>query len=83
MIAAGTVLCGLSVLCCGRPRLKVKEGRRTMTVLVNLLVGVMQLFTVPVFLVGWAWSFVWGVYMVILSSKKSRFVVGDTGSVRT
>jgi len=38
---------------------------------VNLMVGIMQFFTVTFLLVGWAWSLVWGIYMIILAGKKS------------
>ena len=38
-------------------------------VYINIMVGVMQMFTVPFMLVGWFWSFVWGIYMIILAGN--------------
>ena len=61
------MLSGLSVFCCGQPRIKDKDGVYTSTLCVNLLVGVMQLFTITFLLVGWIWSLVWGIYMVLLA----------------
>ena len=40
------------------------------------MVGVMQFFTVTFILVGWVWSLVWGIYMVILAGKKSVLING-------
>jgi len=54
---------------CGKPRVEGREGRRWTTLGVNLAVGIMQLFTVPLLLVGWIWSLVWGIYFVILAGK--------------
>jgi len=34
------------------------------------MVGIMQFFTVTFLLVGWVWSLVWGIYMVILAGQK-------------
>ena len=39
------------------------------TFCVNVWVGAIQLCTVTFMLVGWFWSFVWGIYMIILSGK--------------
>jgi len=33
------------------------------------MVGTMQFCTVAFLLVGWAWSLVWGIYMIILAGK--------------
>jgi len=36
------------------------------------MVGTMQFFTATLLLVGWAWSLVWGIYMVILAGKNNH-----------
>ena len=36
---AGTILSGMSVLCCGRPRVESKDDQIPMTVCLNVLVG--------------------------------------------
>ena len=64
---AGTMLCGLCILCCGRVRMSSKEGTPMTALYVNIMVGTAQLFTVTFMLVGWFWSFTWGIYMVILA----------------
>lgn len=37
----------MSGLCLGQPRVQLKDGRRVVTLLVNVCVGVAQLMTVP------------------------------------
>ena len=39
------------------------------------MVGTMQLCTVTFLLVGWVWSLVWGIYMIILAGKKRKHYV--------
>ena len=58
---------GMSVLCCGKPRIQSKDGHVMMTVCVNILVGLSQLFTVTFLLVGWFWSLSTGILMVVLA----------------
>ncbi len=65
----GTILSGVSVLCCGRPRVNKKDDQLTTTFCVCLWVGVSQLMTVPLMMVGWFWSLTWGIYMVILAGR--------------
>ncbi|KAI0229729.1 hypothetical protein LSAT2_019835 [Lamellibrachia satsuma] len=69
---AGTMLSGLSILCCGKVRLSSKEGTPMTALYVNIMVGVAQLFTVTFMLVGWFWSFIWGIYMVILALEDRK-----------
>ena len=68
-IGVGTILSGLSVFACGRPRLNSKDNVQGSTCCVNTWVGISQLFTVTFMLVGWFWSVVWGIYMIILARK--------------
>ena len=49
----------------------VRENKMMTVCCVNMMVGTMQFFTVALLLVGWVWSLVWGIYMVILAGKKS------------
>ncbi|KOB78703.1 putative Y97E10AL.1, partial [Operophtera brumata] len=62
----GSIFSGLFCLCFGIPRFGVHDGAkyRIGSFVVNLLVGVLQLFTVLFCLVGWGWSIWWGVIMV-------------------
>lgn len=64
---SGTIISGVSILCCGKSRLPVKDDQRMTTICVNVCVGVAQLFTVTFLLVGWFWSLAWGFQMVSLS----------------
>ncbi|KAK7103353.1 micronuclear linker histone polyprotein-like [Littorina saxatilis] len=64
---SGTVVSGMSVLCCSQSRISSKGDTKANTVCVNIFVGAAQLGTVTFFLVGWFWSLAWGVKMVILA----------------
>lgn len=67
----GTILSGFCIFCCGRPRVHTKEDPVLLTFCVNVAVGLMQLFTVSFMMVGWFWSVVWGIYMIILAGQRS------------
>ncbi|CAJ0590208.1 unnamed protein product [Cylicocyclus nassatus] len=62
---AGTILSGITALCLGQPRLNMEEGERLYTMVLNLLVGVSQFFTITFFFVGWFWSIAWGFQLII------------------
>uniref|UniRef100_A0A914HJ47 Aminoacyl-transfer RNA synthetases class-II family profile domain-containing protein n=1 Tax=Globodera rostochiensis TaxID=31243 RepID=A0A914HJ47_GLORO len=62
---SGTILSGAAALCMGQPRVNIKEGRKLVTLLVNLLVGVSQFFTITFLFVGWFWSIAWGGLIII------------------
>uniref|UniRef100_A0AC34QE73 Uncharacterized protein n=1 Tax=Panagrolaimus sp. JU765 TaxID=591449 RepID=A0AC34QE73_9BILA len=57
---SGTILSGFSALCMGQPRINLKEGRKLVTLVVNVLVGISQFFTITFLFVGWFWSIAWG-----------------------
>ncbi|XP_072933790.1 uncharacterized protein [Epargyreus clarus] len=67
----GTIFSGMFCLCFGIPRFGVHDGakHRIGSLVINLLVGCGQLFTVLFCLVGWGWSIWWGVIMVKISRK--------------
>ncbi|CAJ0590768.1 unnamed protein product [Cylicocyclus nassatus] len=65
----GTILSGVSALCLGQPRVNMKEGRKLVTLVVNLLVGISQFFTITFLFVGWFWSIAWGGLLVIHSMQ--------------
>ncbi|XP_061168830.1 uncharacterized protein LOC133178084 [Saccostrea echinata] len=69
---SGTVLSGFAILFCGETRIQTKEDQKTVTLCVNLSVGVSQLFTVTFLLVGWFWSLAWGIKLVTLSVEYKR-----------
>jgi len=66
---SGTVSSGFFGLCMGQPRVNFKEGRKLMTLFINLLVGVSQFFTIPFLFVGWFWSIAWGGLIIIHSMQ--------------
>ncbi|XP_060071588.1 uncharacterized protein LOC132551465 [Ylistrum balloti] len=69
---SGTILSGCSILCCGKSRVQAKDDQITVTLCVNIMVGVAQLFTVTFLLVGWFWSLAWGLTMVSVAVE-SRY----------
>lgn len=69
MLSLGTVLSGFSILFCGETRIQAKEDQKTVTLCVNVWVGVSQLFTVTFLFVGWFWSLAWGIKLVTLSGE--------------
>lgn len=71
LLSLGTVLSGFSILFCGETRIQAKEDQKTVTLCVNVWVGVSQLFTVTFLFVGWFWSLAWGVKLVTLSGEYS------------
>ncbi|KYN01874.1 Protein SPEC3 [Cyphomyrmex costatus] len=75
----GTVWSGLFNLCTGQPRFSAVAGARSRlgALIVNLIVGVGQMFTVLFCLVGWGWSIWWGVTMVRLARKYKRFKISE------
>ena len=70
-MSSGTMLSGVCVLCCGRPRVQTKDDHVMLTLCINLWVGLAQLFSVTFMLVGWVWSLSWGIYMVVLSGEET------------
>ncbi|XP_074662949.1 uncharacterized protein LOC141915354 [Tubulanus polymorphus] len=61
----GTFLAGLSLFCCGKPRL-IEEDDVT-GFLNNTWTALLQLLSTPLLLIGWIWSVVWGVLFLKLS----------------
>uniref|UniRef100_A0A0M3IE71 Protein SPEC3 n=1 Tax=Ascaris lumbricoides TaxID=6252 RepID=A0A0M3IE71_ASCLU len=64
---AGTILSGYLVVCIGQTRIHYKEAPRLMSILVNLLVGLSQFFTITFLFVGWFWSLAWGGLLIVNS----------------
>ncbi|OWF35944.1 uncharacterized protein LOC110442313 [Mizuhopecten yessoensis] len=64
---SGTILSGCSILCCGKSRVQAKDDQLTVTLCVNIMVGIAQLFTVTFLFVGWFWSLAWGLKMVSIA----------------
>lgn len=79
----GTVWSGLFDLCTGQPRFSPIAGLKSRlgALIVNLVVGVGQLFTVLFCLVGWGWSIWWGVTMVRLASKRLLIIYRDKRTI--
>ncbi|XP_076220577.1 mechanosensory transduction mediator stumble [Nomia melanderi] len=79
---SGTVWSGIFNLCSGQPRFSAVAGLKSRlgAFVVNLVVGVGQLFTVLFCLVGWGWSIWWGVTLVRLARKYKRFKASEAAS---
>ncbi|XP_034935826.1 protein stum [Chelonus insularis] len=71
----GTLWSGLFNLCFGQPRFAATASAKSRfgALIVNIIVGISQLFTVLFCLVGWGWSIWWGVTMIRLARKWKRF----------
>ncbi|XP_037090566.1 protein SPEC3-like [Pollicipes pollicipes] len=67
----GTALSGLLVHCMGRTRYSVTttKGHRWTSTCTNLVVALMQLYTLTFCLVGWFWSIGWGIIMVTIADQ--------------
>ncbi|XP_066586724.1 protein stum [Prorops nasuta] len=79
---SGTFWSGLFNLCVGQPRFSsvATFKSRLGAFIVNLIVGVGQLFTVLFCLVGWGWSIWWGITMIKLARKYKRFKDSEAAS---
>ncbi|XP_020283788.1 protein stum [Pseudomyrmex gracilis] len=73
----GTIWSGLFNLCFGQPRFSPVAGikSRLGAFIINLVVGISQMFTVLFCFVGWGWSIWWGITMIRLARKYKRFKV--------
>lgn len=67
----GTAASGWLGLCWGRNRMGTVEtsGHRFTSVVVTAATGLVQLFTVTFFLVGWFWGVAWGILLVSIASE--------------
>ncbi|RUS76490.1 hypothetical protein EGW08_015744, partial [Elysia chlorotica] len=63
----GTLISGLSVLCCSQVRPKHDSKRHC--IWVNAGVGLLQFLLTFLFLLGWIWSITWGLAFLAVSSK--------------
>ncbi|VDM39713.1 unnamed protein product [Toxocara canis] len=64
---SGTILSGYLVVCMGQTRIHYKEAQKLMSILVNILVGLSQFFTITFLFVGWFWSLAWGGLLIVHS----------------
>ncbi|XP_068241874.1 uncharacterized protein [Palaemon carinicauda] len=79
----GTMLSGWLGICWGRNRLAPVEtgGTRMTSVVVTGVTGLVQLFTVTFFLVGWFWGVAWGILLVSISNKYASFCSEHRSSI--
>ncbi|GLV45579.1 stumble [Carabus blaptoides fortunei] len=70
----GTILSGLFCLCIGIPRFSPRDGARARigAFMIDVIVGISQMFTVLFCLVGWGWSIWWGVIMLKIARKHRK-----------
>ncbi|KAK0082254.1 hypothetical protein PV325_010792 [Microctonus aethiopoides] len=76
---SGTLWSGLFNLCIGQPRFSATASGKSRfgALIVNIIVGASQFFTVLFCLVGWGWSVWWGVTMIRLAKKWKRFKTAE------
>ncbi|XP_072170270.1 uncharacterized protein [Diadema setosum] len=74
----GTILAGISMLCCGSQQPNNKQDDLIGPCCTNICVGVSQLFTITFLLIGWIWSITWGVYMVLFAYERKRVIDEET-----
>ncbi|XP_039248716.1 protein SPEC3-like [Styela clava] len=72
----GTILAGFSVLCCGNAG--QSGGGRVGTFCINFWVGIVQIILVPIFLIGWIWSIIWGVALITLAASPNKSTTTTT-----
>uniref|UniRef100_A0A0P4W3E5 Protein stum n=1 Tax=Scylla olivacea TaxID=85551 RepID=A0A0P4W3E5_SCYOL len=79
----GTAASGWLGLCWGRNRMGTVEtsGHRFTSVVVTAATGLVQLFTVTFFLVGWFWGVAWGILLVSIANKYTQFVSEHRSSI--
>ena len=63
----GTLVSGLSVLCCSQVR--PKQDTKRHCIWVNAGVALLQFLLTFLFLLGWIWSITWGLAFLAVSSK--------------
>ena len=68
VLLPGTMIAGLSVLCCGKPN-DITKRQSLGSCSATVGVGALQLVMVACFMIGWAWSAIWGVSLVGMSGK--------------
>ncbi|KAK3588569.1 hypothetical protein CHS0354_026174 [Potamilus streckersoni] len=64
----GTILAGLSVFCCSRNE-DMACYTRCGSCCISLGIGLLQLLTLPLLLLGWIWSCIWGVSFLGMSAE--------------
>ncbi|XP_072180771.1 uncharacterized protein [Diadema setosum] len=74
----GTIVAGFSVYCCGNPG--QSGGEKFGTMCLNFWIGILQLATTLIFLIGWIWAIAWGAAFIAMSSdyhdtKKTTTVI--------
>ncbi|PNF37408.1 hypothetical protein B7P43_G16015 [Cryptotermes secundus] len=78
----GTLSSGFFCLCFGKPRFGPHDDLqgRMGSLVVNLMVGAAQLFTVIFCLVGWGWSIWWGLIMLRIAKKYRKLKLAEAAN---
>jgi len=69
VVAAGTLIAGLSISCGSQVRLQHRN--KANIIMLNTWVALLQLTTTPLFLIGWIWSVVWSTDFISISGESS------------
>lgn len=76
----GTILAGFSVCCCARNE-DMSGCSRLGSCCISFAIGILQLFTVALLLLGWVWSCMWGVFFIGMSTEYYHDNPPDRGPV--
>lgn len=76
----GTILAGFSVCCCSRNE-DMSTGSRVGSFCISFAIGLLQLLTTLLLLLGWIWSCVWGVFFLGMSAEYYHDNPPDGGTV--
>lgn len=64
----GTIVAGFSTFCCARNE-DMTAASRIGSCCISFSIGLLQLLTVAILLLGWIWSCVWGVFFIGMSTE--------------
>lgn len=64
----GTIIAGFSTFCCARNE-DMTAAKRVGSCCISFSIGLLQLLSVAILLLGWIWSCVWGVFFIGMSTE--------------
>lgn len=64
----GTIIAGFTVCCCARSE-DMTYCEKMSSFCISFWIGILQILTLPVLLLGWIWSCVWGVSFIGMSNE--------------
>ncbi|XP_062595693.1 protein enabled-like [Saccostrea cucullata] len=64
----GTIIAGFTVCCCARSE-DMTGCEKLSSFCISFWIGILQILTLPVLLLGWIWSCIWGVSFIGMSNE--------------